>query len=86
MQLFKALQCAHFLCIKCLLTLKRLLRNDKCPLCNEIDTRSVTDLDNVSMVEDIGLIEEDNNGNGIYVHGVNNMEESIQIRRSRAIR
>ena len=86
MQLFKALQCRHFFCIKCLLTLTRILRSDKCPLCNKTDTRSVTDLDRVSMFEDIGLIEEDNNDDGIYFHGVNNMEESIQITRARTIR
>ena len=38
------------------------------------------------MVEDIGLIEEDNNDDGIYFDGVNNMEESIQITRARTIR
>ena len=85
-QLFKALQCIHFFCIKCLLTLKRILRNHKCPLCDKIDNRSVTDMDNVSMVEDIGLIEEDNNNDAIYFEGVNNMEESIQIRRAKTIR
>lgn len=66
--------------------MKRILRNQKCPLRDEIDNRSVTDMDNVSMAEDIGLIEEDNNDDAIYFEGVNNMEESIQIRRAKTIR
>ena len=43
-------------------------------------------MDNVSMAEDIGLIEEDNNDDAIYFEGVSNMEESIQIRRAKTIR
>ena len=43
-------------------------------------------MDNVSMVEDLGLIEEDNDNDAIYFQGVNNMEESIEIRRAKTIR
>ena len=37
------------------------------------------------MVEDLGLIEEDNDDDAIYFQGVN-MEESIEIRRAKTIR
>ena len=67
-----------------MLTLRKILRNHKCPLCDKIDDRSVTDMDNVSTVEDIGLIKEDDDA--INFQEVNNMEESVQKRRAKTIR